>query len=458
MRYILTTAALFAATVIAGKRDLCADGSEKKDGNSYCQSVNAITYTGIGGSGSYNRITGMDSGTKVCTSEPHSYSGSLAPLDEEVSMHFRGPLWLKQFAVYTPGSASKARKSRRSAHARRHAHGHAHAHARHEVREAALGDEVIATIDGQVVSWANNWSGQSATAAPAASTAAPASNNVLVAAAGVVDDVLGAVTGHGSASDSSNTAGSGSSWARQGYYNAEKNISQGLVFLNHEGGAGSGTFDTSFGNSLSYAGSDGISCSDKSVTLASTTIPSSGEVVIMSDVKCSDSNPCPYSRPGTEAYHGFDGPSKVFLYEFQMPDDGQTDLSKQVNMPAIWMLNAQIPRTLQYGEGSCSCWSSGCGEFDIFEVLIPGDNRCKSTLHGNIASGDSDYFDRPVLAPKFAAVLLYNNNIHIKMFDSLDIGSSFEWSDIEDLINTTSEQNHEVSLFSLLGAAGDSTA
>jgi hypothetical protein len=30
--------------------------------------------------------------------------------------------------------------------------------------------------------------------------------------------------------------------------------------------------------------------------------------------------------------------------------------------PAIWMLNAQIPRTTQYGPSDCSCWESGCGE------------------------------------------------------------------------------------------------
>jgi len=74
-----------------------------------------------------------------------------------------------------------------------------------------------------------------------------------------------------------------------------------------------------------------------------------------------------------------------------MPDSGETGTNEYVpvNRPAIWMLNAQIPRTLQYGNADCSCWASGCGEFDIFEVLADGDKRMKSTLHGNIAGASN---------------------------------------------------------------------
>lgn len=34
------------------------------------------------------------------------------------------------------------------------------------------------------------------------------------------------------------------------------------------------------------------------------------------------------------------------------------------DQPAIWMLNANIPRTIEYGlaDGNCNCWESGCGE------------------------------------------------------------------------------------------------
>jgi len=87
MRSSLTLAAAaliaFGANVNA---DLCASaGSTKIKGNWYCQAVNAITYTGLNGSGKYNKVVDMDSSSGSCSSETHSYSGSLAPLDEEVS-------------------------------------------------------------------------------------------------------------------------------------------------------------------------------------------------------------------------------------------------------------------------------------------------------------------------------------------------------------------------------------
>ena len=53
-------------------------------GNWYCDLVNAITYTGVGGEGSYNKITNMDSTSGTCSSSPFGYSGSLSPLNEPV--------------------------------------------------------------------------------------------------------------------------------------------------------------------------------------------------------------------------------------------------------------------------------------------------------------------------------------------------------------------------------------
>lgn len=84
MRY-LAAGAVLAATVGSAVADLCADGSVDDNGNWYCQMVSAVTYTGLSGSGSYNRVTNMDSATSTCSSNPFGYSGSLSPLDEEVS-------------------------------------------------------------------------------------------------------------------------------------------------------------------------------------------------------------------------------------------------------------------------------------------------------------------------------------------------------------------------------------
>ncbi|KAK1823215.1 target of Sbf [Friedmanniomyces endolithicus] len=452
MKYILTATALLAATVVADKRDLCTDGSTDDAGNWYCQEVEAITYTGAGGSGSYNQVTSMDtSGT--CGSSPAKYSGSMAPLDQELSFHFRGPLQLKQFAVYTPSSSSKARRS--VPNERRHAHGHGHAHL-HHARDAAVGDMVTATIDGVVQTWVNEWSG-AATSAPAAGPSSGAASPPAPAAA---SDAPPSPPSAQSSVSPSPSSGSGSissasgGWGRQGYYDSSSGTSEGLVFLNHNGGSGSGVFDYTYGNSLSFASTDGKSGASSAQTLADTTLPSIAEVVIMSDSPCSG-NDCGFYRDGTVAYHGFDGPSKAFFFEFQMPTTGETAASEYspVDMPAIWALNALIPRTLQYGAASCSCWTSGCGEFDLFEVLAAGDQRMKSTLHGNIAGGDSDYFKRPSDAPIKAAMVLYNNNnIHLKLLDnSTDFSSTMSADIINEICGSTLSQTNTVSLFALSG-------
>ena len=194
-------------------------------------------------------------------------------------------------------------------------------------------------------------------------------------------------------------AGSGN-WGRQTYYNAEQGTSDGLVFLNYHGGQGSGVFDTTWGMSLSHASADNSAGSASPVTLADTLIPDNSEFVIMTDKACSDVS-CGTVRDGTVAYHGFDGASKLFLFEFSMPLSGNTGFNG--DMPAAWILNAQIPRTIQYGK--CSCWDSGCGEFDVFEVLDSGNQKCKSTWHGIKAKGDSNWFQRPISGTMKAAVV-----------------------------------------------------
>ena len=101
---------------------------------------------------------------------------------------------------------------------------------------------------------------------------------------------------------------------------------------------------------------------------------------------------------------GFGGSQKVFLLTFTMPMTGNTAFNG--DMPAIWLHNAQIPLTSQYGTNpECSCWTSGCGEFDIFEVLDSGDTKCKSTLHMAPAGGASDWFERPISDPVTIAII-----------------------------------------------------
>ena len=391
MQFTVKTAmAVLAFCAGLASADQCHKGSTNDGGNFYCQPVKAITYSGVGHTGSYNKVTSMTGGQ--CSQEPVAYSGSLAPLDEEVSLHFRGPMHLKKVAAYTKSGGSSKRAVKSGPHSRRHAGKHAQFHEKKEAK-----DTVTATINGKVVTWENDYFGPGgappATAPVAANPAQtapakPAAPIDQIAKAAKVDNTKAkaVVNKHEKAVDPS------AAYQRVGYYDASSGTADGITFLGNYGGQGSGTFDSNYGNSLSYLNSDGNGGASSPSVLKDKLIGSNEEFTIMTDKECSGSD-CGYVRPGTVAYHGFDGGDKIFLFEFDMPMDGSGGFNG--DMPAIWMLNAQIPRTLQYGESTCSCWGSGCGEFDIIEVLASGDHRCKSTLHTNAPGGSSDYFKRP---------------------------------------------------------------
>jgi hypothetical protein len=96
-------------------------------------------------------------------------------MDVQVSLHFRGPLQLKQFAVYLPSNSGQTSKreevsvagqAERLPHAHRLLHNHhhqpIHGHAAAPQRKRQNeGVMVTATIDGKVQSWINNWFGKS---------------------------------------------------------------------------------------------------------------------------------------------------------------------------------------------------------------------------------------------------------------------------------------------------------
>lgn len=202
------------------------------------------------------------------------------------------------------------------------------------------------------------------------------------------------------------------------------------------------TFSTSAGKNssclgpaLTYADSDGISKADKATVLkADTKIKSNKEYAIFSGEKCGDSGvngDCGVYRKGIPAYHGFDGAVKMFLFEFEMPEDkdGDKDLVPNFNMPAIWLLNAQIPRTAQYSFNSeyvnCSCWRLGCGEFDVFEIMNSTDSgKLVLTIHDyqntdNIETGlvAPGFIDRSTKG-KMAGGVLFDKNGDVVVFVS----------------------------------------
>jgi len=344
---------------------------------------------------------------------------------------------LKQFAYYSPETSNTKRDVKPSIHERRHFHAQRH------VQKRALGDWITATINGQVVSWKNNYDGSSAAMttqanAPvitatvngevvswtnnyggASATTTQSSTLVIPTPSPSLQDSTTArllsvlpFSSQSTASASSVAAGTNQDagdWARQAYYEAETPHADGLVFLNNHGGVASGVFDLNFGMSLSYASSDSKTAAASPQVLADALLDDSTEVSIWTDKQCQSSD-CGYYRPGAVAYHGFDGSSKLFLMEFDMPCSNYaypTAANPNPNMPAIWALNANIARTEQYG--SCSCFP-GCGEWDIFEIDTANDMQLASCVHANLAGCDEAWFQRPVNKTMKAAVLFDGSN------------------------------------------------
>lgn len=208
-------------------------------------------------------------------------------------------------------------------------------------------------------------------------------------------------------------------WTRSSYYNAAQGIADNTVFMNNMGGILSGTWSPCFGNSLSYASASGNYTAATPETLGNVLIPSNTEVIIFTSEPCT-SDTCGYVSPGVPAYRGFSGADKLFLFEFTMPSDPASLTAFNGDMPAIWALNGQIPRSQQYG--ACSCWQTGCGELDLFEILSPGSNYLTTTFHSTSGAGGatSDYFERPVNGYMKAAVVFISATKEIQIIQLAD--------------------------------------
>lgn len=170
------------------------------------------------------------------------------------------------------------------------------------------------------------------------------------------------------------------------------------------------------------------------------------QFMIFSDKPCSGSGKeCGFYN-GKIAYQGFDGPKKAFFFEFQMPSDmsgGQNS-----DMPAIWALNAKIPRLGQYSE--CSCWATGCGEIDLFEVLAPGSDKCVQAVHATKGSNKNsgtpcDYFQRPVDKTMKAATIFDVDSGSVKTVvlpDDTSFDDGFSAEDIAGFLSKASSKSH----------------
>jgi hypothetical protein len=306
-----------------------------------------LEFKNFGYSGTYNPVASLnDIDSSSCSCElgdPVRFSGASAPLNEQVSVHFRGPLILHQFAVYTS------------------------------------------------------------------------------------PDFVGGKSLSGN-------------WSRIAYYNGEEGVAENATFLTT-----AGTNSSCLGKALTYAGSDGLSKASSATVLdKNTLIGSNDEYSIFSNLTCGDSSPdgdCGVYRPDIPAYKGYSGSVKMFTFEFEMPTEetASEDISNY-NMPAIWLLNAQIPRTAQYSlNANCSCWRSGCGEFDIFEVMNTTESdHLYTTIHDYQGTDDIEsgiaipgYINRDTSGVMSGGALFDSNgDVYVWMSNSTLFNSSVPYSHV----------------------------
>ncbi|KAI4946771.1 hypothetical protein J4E91_006943 [Alternaria rosae] len=403
-RTILSTIILLPLAYSRTTKELCSGTAElSSDGNWYCSEVWAITYRNISQPGAYNRTTAVDPQTGLCGHERVNYpsTGPLAPLFGQVSMHLRGPMNVSQLAVYQLPDEMHTMKKRTTVPFYNH-------------RRSLEQPETTVATD--------------ATTRPTQSTSSGWFN---------------LFNRNACTTTASCTSTTASDWGRIAYYTSTSPAqATGLSFMANLGDPQkSGTFDYAFGNSLSYVTPRGDKVAAESQPFEGTLNTSENEIVVLSDKEC-DAD-CPYWRPDATSHYGWSGSSKAFFIEFQMDhyDNVGTDQGLLSDAPAYWFLNAAIPRILQYGNDRnnvpCSCWSTGCGEFDAFELLSKGAERAKSTIHrqGNLEGGDSNYFSRPVgKKMKFAAVWHYPHITALVLDDNFDFSESMSNDAMQKLV------------------------
>lgn len=165
---------------------------------------------------------------------------------QKLSLHIRGPTWLKQLAVYIPtshhGTIGKEEDGKKSSfHGRRNGHQHLHQHKREAIKDQniaftkrTINNVVSAIIEGQLVSWTNVYP------APATTTTVAQARPEAKLEKTNADSLSKAETRIYSPFPKSNVSGTikqDGSWSREAYYDAAAGVSKGFTFLNHFGGS-----------------------------------------------------------------------------------------------------------------------------------------------------------------------------------------------------------------------------
>lgn len=231
--------------------------------------------------------------------------------------------------------------------------------------------------------------------------------------------------------------GGNGSWPRVSSYSSKDGTVENLTFMNNK------NVDYSGQNKhgpQGYASADGKDKADKPTVFSGELVEASDptkigggpgistgvEINIMTGEKCNGE--C-LGFSGDNDYKGWGGGKKAFVTEVKMPKGLIPD------QPAIWMLNAQVMHSNQYG---CNCRGmgpvGGCGELDIAEVIETNPLRNKVTTH-------LYYYDGSVLSPggdNFAPRSYDSNTVYVTLIDDSNEGlikivelESFDFSQTE---------------------------
>lgn len=445
-----------------------------------------VKYEGVGYSGTYEEVTDMNESTGSCSKESTSFSGNLSPLDEDLSVHIRGPIKLNQFAVYYANESGSKKRDLESHNYERALQDEKKFLNKRQDKKQKLNsvdqkakykrnadctqtvsikksNHVHTAIETTYVTVTQKSSQDNSGSTDAnkssshteSSTSTSSSSASSTSSDSKTTDTTNTNTGTDSSSSSSSSNNSTSGWIRKSYYSSDDQASDNLVFMNHLGGSLSGVFSYKFGNSLSYADSTGVGSSTSSQTLGKDTLlESNEEIVLFSSQKCT-TDACGYYRNGIDAYVGWSGNYKIFVFEFKMPTSGLSSSTDNYDMPAIWLLNGKIPRTEQYGD--CSCWSTGCGELDLWEVITAGSDQLINHIHDgqskegdeyngtkNGGGGSSDYFDRPRDHYVTFAAVFSGSDIYLRDVTGFDFSNDLESTLVSEWMSGTASNAYFV--------------
>mgnify|MGYP003362317359 FL=1 len=153
-------------------------------------------------------------------------------------------------------------------------------------------------------------------------------------------------------------------------------------------------------------------------------------------------------------------------------EENKKNKTGDYDMPAIWLLNAQIPRTSQYPlNGNCSAWNTGAGEFDILEVMNDTErNHFYTTIHDYQGTGLLEvglqmtaYIERtPDAVMKGGVVFGSDGTATVFLSNSTTFGDTINSSDLSSWLASLEDVSggeHTQTLSSItLGAVAETTS